>query len=70
MELLQAVLSLPDDEREKLVEALLVESEPANHPHLDEWMAEVQRRSAEIDAGTAKLTPWSEVKRRVSESVE
>jgi uncharacterized protein YheU (UPF0270 family) len=36
----------------------------------DAWLAEVERRSDQIDAGTAVLTRWPEVKRRVREKLE
>jgi hypothetical protein len=39
-------------------------------PFDDAWLAEIQRRSAQIDAGTATLTPWPEVKRRVRQRLE
>jgi putative addiction module component (TIGR02574 family) len=70
-QLLQSVLALPEDERLELVEALLAKSDQAlTRPFDDAWLAEVQRRSAEIDAGTAVLTPWPEVKRRVRQRLE
>lgn len=28
----------------------------------DAWLAEIQRRRAQLDAGEAPLTPWSEVR--------
>jgi putative addiction module component (TIGR02574 family) len=65
-QLLQSALALPEDERLDLVEALLAECDRAlARPFDDAWLAEIQRRSAEIDAGTAILTLWPEVKRRV-----
>lgn len=64
-QLLQSVLALPEEERLQLVEALLAECDRTlARPFHDAWLAEVQRSSAEIDAGTATLTPWPEVKRR------
>jgi putative addiction module component (TIGR02574 family) len=29
------------------------------------WAAEIQRRVAELDAGTAKTVPWDEVRQRL-----
>jgi putative addiction module component (TIGR02574 family) len=70
-QLFQAALALPEEERLQLVEALLAECDQTlARPFDDAWLAEVQRRSAEIDAGTAILTPWPEVKRRVRERLE
>lgn len=70
-QLLQSVLALPEEERLQLIEALLAECDQAlTRPFDDAWLTEVQRRSAEVDAGTAELTPWSEVKRRVRQRLE
>jgi putative addiction module component (TIGR02574 family) len=70
-QLFQSALALPEEERLELVEALLAECDRAlTRPFDDAWLAEVQRRSAEIDAGTATLTPWPEVKQRVRKRLE
>ena len=65
-QLLASALALPASERLELAEAILEASGPPA-PALtgDAWLAELQRRSAEIESGTAPLTPWSEVRRRV-----
>jgi putative addiction module component (TIGR02574 family) len=70
-QLLTSALTLPETERLELAEALLAASEPPA-PELSgfAWLAELQRRTAEIDAGAATLTPWSEVKRRVRARLE
>lgn len=70
-ELLTTALALPESERLELAAALLAASEPPPpEPTGDAWVAELQRRSAQIDAGEAVLTPWPEVKRRVRERLE
>jgi putative addiction module component (TIGR02574 family) len=33
------------------------------------WAAEIERRVAAIDAGTMRLEPWDEVKRRIEREV-
>jgi len=33
------------------------------------WAAELERRVAAIDAGTMKLEPWSDVKRRIEQEI-
>lgn len=70
-QLLTSALALPEPERLELAGALLAASEPPP-PELsgDAWLAELHRRSAQIDAGEAVLTPWSEVKRRVRARLE
>jgi putative addiction module component (TIGR02574 family) len=70
-QLLTSALTLPESERLELAEALLAASEPpAPEPTGDAWLAELHRRSAEIDAGGAALAPWPEVKRRVRARLE
>lgn len=70
-QLLQSVLDLPVEERLQLVEALLAECDQTlARPFDDAWLAEIQRRSAQIDSGTAILTPWPEVKQRVRQRLE
>jgi putative addiction module component (TIGR02574 family) len=62
-EIIGAALALPETDRVELVEQLL-ESLGSDSDELDKkaFLAELQRRSAEIDAGTAELIPWSEIR--------
>ena len=70
-QLLNSALALPEPERIEFVDALLAQCASHGVPELDDaWLAEIRRRSAEIDAGTATLTPWPEVKRRVRQRLE
>jgi putative addiction module component (TIGR02574 family) len=70
-ELLQAALSLPEDERLELVEALLAaQSAPDELPFDRAWLDEVRRRSAEMDAGEVHSESWSVVRDRVRRRVE
>ena len=69
--ILTSALALPEPERLELAEALLAASEPpAPEPTGDAWLAELHRRSAQIDAGEAVLTPWPGVKRPVRARLE
>jgi putative addiction module component (TIGR02574 family) len=54
---------LPVGDRFNLIEALW-ETLPAEPlpPLSDEWRAEIQRRSAEFDAGLVQTTPWEQIK--------
>lgn len=70
-EVLRAALSLPARDRCELWHAVfesldgeeIIDDEP---PILREaWRAEIERRSAEIDAGTAIGIPWEEVRDRI-----
>ena len=70
-QLFQAVLALPEDERSELIEALLAsQDQPDELPFDPEWLAEIQRRSAEMDSGSVQLTPWSIVRERVRQRLE
>jgi putative addiction module component (TIGR02574 family) len=70
-QLLSSAMTLPESERLELAEALFAASEPPTpEPADDAWLTELRRRSAEVDAGTAALTPWAEVKRRVRTRLE
>ena len=70
-QLLTSALSLPESERLEIATALLSASEPpVPEPTGDAWLAELQRRSAQIAAGEATLTPWPEVKQRARDRLE
>jgi len=61
--LFEAALALPENDRIQLVERLLETIGPETDG-LDEesFVAELCRRSVEIDQGQAELVPWSELK--------
>jgi putative addiction module component (TIGR02574 family) len=70
-QVLQAALALPEEERLELVEALLDSHAPPDELPFDPaWLSEVQRRSAEVEAGTVHLTPWPVVRERVRKRLE
>ena len=65
-QLFQTIRALPAEERLELLDALLVaERENGSLPLDPSWLPEVQRRSAEIDAGAVTLSTWDEVRERV-----
>ena len=49
----------------------LAASMPDDHPPSlsGEWLAELERRSAEIDSGAVKTEPWPDVRRRLMRQV-
>jgi putative addiction module component (TIGR02574 family) len=56
----EAALKLSEVERIRLVEQLLETLNPeAEGVFDDEWCAELDRRAAEFDAGTADAVDWS-----------
>jgi putative addiction module component (TIGR02574 family) len=60
---LLAAQGLPEQDRLRLIDALW-DSVPADAeaPFSDEWAREIERRAAEIDAGTAQTIPWIQVR--------
>ena len=61
--LLTDATQLPVAERIELIEALWeTVPEDALPPLSDEWMAEIERRSAEFEAGQAKTISWETVR--------
>jgi putative addiction module component (TIGR02574 family) len=62
--IVDAALALPEKERVMVVEQLL-ESLPPDAECLseDEFVAELDRRSEEVEKGLSKPIPWSEVKK-------
>ncbi len=54
---------LPIDDRVQLIEALWQTLPPDAKPRLsDEWIAEIERRSAEYDAGLVHPVAWEKVR--------
>jgi putative addiction module component (TIGR02574 family) len=68
-EILEAALRLAPEEREQLVEDLLASlpNDFASKEIERAWLDEIGRRSDEIDAGTAELVDWSDVKKEIAE---
>ncbi len=63
-------LSLDPDARADIAEELLASLDgPADPGAEAAWDAEIKRRIVEIENGTARLVPWSEVKRRIERDV-
>jgi putative addiction module component (TIGR02574 family) len=68
-EILEAALKLEPTERERLVEELTasLHSGFASEEIEKAWLDEIERRSREIDDGTAELVEWSEVREQLAE---
>ncbi len=69
--LLADATRLPVADRIHLIDAIW-QTLPADSlpPLSDEWIAEIQRRSAEYDSGSAEIVPWEEVKADAMRRVE
>lgn len=64
--ILSAATQLPTEDRLRLIDALWDSLPPeAEPPVSDEWRREIERRVAELDSGTAKTVPWSEIRDEV-----
>jgi putative addiction module component (TIGR02574 family) len=63
-------LRLDADSRAEVVAELLASLDGPADPGVEAaWADEVERRVAEIDAGTATLEPWEDVKRRIDREI-
>ncbi len=63
-----AELSVADQLR--LIDDLAASMPDDQPPSLsEEWLAELQRRSAEIDSGAVRTEPWSDVRQRLMRRV-
>ena len=68
--ILAAAIKLPPEERALLAEEMWASLPDQDALPFDEaWVAEVDRRSKEIDSGACELLSWEEVKRRARDSV-
>ncbi|HMP07325.1 MAG TPA: addiction module protein [Lacipirellulaceae bacterium] len=69
-ELFSAASQLPVELRIRLIDELWeTVPEGADVELSREWLAEIERRSAEIDAGTAELEDWESVRGRLFKRV-
>ncbi len=67
-DVLRTAQSLSEAERVRLVEELMSSLNSADATVLDDaWLAEIDRRSKELDAGKVQTIPWTEVKQRARE---
>lgn len=67
-QVLNDALTLPDEDRLQIVEALIASLQPTDRPPFDEsWREVIRRRSAELRSGQVAPVPWSEVKRQARE---
>lgn len=61
--LLTSASQLPLEARIQFIEALWdTVPEDSLPPLSDEWVAEIERRSAEYDSGTVQPIPWEQVR--------
>ena len=67
---LDDALRLPEQERAEVAARLISSLDAEADTDVDAaWIAEIERRCAELDAGTAVTSDWEEVRRRIEEGV-
>jgi putative addiction module component (TIGR02574 family) len=65
-EIFREAAELPEQDRAALAGLLIESLEGEADPNVEAaWAAEVQRRVAELDAGTVTTIPWEEVRQRL-----
>ena len=65
-ELFEKASILSEKERATLAGLLIESLESEIDPDVEEaWSVEIERRLAELDAGTAKTVPWEDVKAKL-----
>ena len=64
--ILAAAMELTDVERVDLADRLFSSVSPEYQAEVDRaWAEEIDRRTREIEEGTAKLVPWEDVRERL-----
>ncbi len=67
---LAEALRLDVDSRAELAAELLASLDgPADPDAEAAWAVEIERRVAAVEAGTVKLEPWEDVKRRIEKEI-
>lgn len=65
-DIIRAVQGLPEtDQMDLLDELWALTARPGDFMFAEEWRAEIQRRTAEADAGRVAFSPWEDVIERV-----
>ena len=66
IDLWKEAAELPDADRASLAGLLIESLEGEPDPDVEAaWAAEIEKRVAELDAGTVKNIPWEEVRQRL-----
>jgi len=62
-EVLKDAVQLPERDRAALAGLLIETLDPVSEPDVEAaWSEEIERRLAEVDAGTVELISWEEVR--------
>jgi putative addiction module component (TIGR02574 family) len=70
-DIMKAVMDLPEDDREQLVEELnaTLHGGFASKEIEAAWATEVERRIEEVESGKVKMLPWDDVQREILEDL-
>ncbi len=64
--LIREALSMPDNERARIAERLIVSLHDQPSLEVDEaWHKEIERRVNEIDSGEVRCIPWEDIRNRL-----
>ena len=64
--LFEEAMRLDPEDRAALVGLLIESLDPESEEGVEEaWVAEVERRMAELDSGTVQTIPWEELRARL-----
>jgi putative addiction module component (TIGR02574 family) len=64
--ILAAAFNMPVSDRLRLIDELAATVPDDQPPALSpQWLAEIERRSTEIDSGSATTQPWSDVRQQL-----
>ncbi len=64
--LFEEAMKLDPDERAALTGLLIESLEPESEEGVEEtWIAEIERRMAELDSGAVQTVPWEELRARL-----
>lgn len=58
----QAAMALPEAQRAELVNSLIATLQSSESPLSEEWMQEIERRTADIDEGKVEMIPGEVVR--------
>lgn len=65
-DLFEEAMRLDPEERATLMRLLIESLDTESEEGVDDaWMAEVERRMAELDSGAVQLLPWDELRARL-----
>ncbi len=68
--LIQETLSMPENERARIAERLIVSlHDQTSHKTDEAWHTEIERRVKEINSGEVQCIPWEDIRDRLYRNV-